>query len=117
DYLYIPLGGNRKGKLRQYINILVVFFLSGLWHGANWTYMFWGVLNAVYQLIAGLLQPLRYLLVKILGMKRDSFSHRLYRRVGAFLLFTCSSVFFRAGSLKEAMGILQGIVSTWNPWI
>ena len=43
DYLYIPLGGNRKGKLRKYLNILITFTVSGLWHGANWTFVVWGL--------------------------------------------------------------------------
>lgn len=45
DYIYIPLGGNRKGTLRKYINLMIVFLLSGLWHGANWTFVIWGALN------------------------------------------------------------------------
>ena len=45
EYLYIPLGGNRKGKMRTYLNIMIVFLLSGLWHGANWTFILWGGLH------------------------------------------------------------------------
>ncbi|WP_020603499.1 MBOAT family O-acyltransferase [Spirosoma spitsbergense] len=52
DYLYIPLGGNRKGPFRQYLNMLIVFLASGLWHGPNWTYVIWGGLNGLYQVMA-----------------------------------------------------------------
>ena len=52
DYLYIPLGGNRKGEVRQYLNMLIVFLASGLWHGPNWTYVIWGGLNGLYQILA-----------------------------------------------------------------
>lgn len=52
DYLYIPLGGNRKGEFRQYLNMLIVFLASGLWHGPNWTYVIWGGLNGLYQILA-----------------------------------------------------------------
>lgn len=117
DYLYIPLGGNRKGKVRQYINIIFVFFCSGLWHGANWTYVIWGLLNGGYQMVGRLMMPVRNLFVKVLGLKRETFSHRLYGRTVAFLLFTFSCIFFRAKSLREAVGIIKGIFSTWNPWI
>jgi D-alanyl-lipoteichoic acid acyltransferase DltB (MBOAT superfamily) len=46
-YVYIPLGGSRKGKLRTYLNVLIVFFVSGVWHGANWTFILWGVINGL----------------------------------------------------------------------
>lgn len=52
DYLYISLGGNRKGEFRQYLNMLIVFLASGLWHGPNWTYVIWGGLNGLYQVLA-----------------------------------------------------------------
>ena len=52
DYLYIPLGGNRKGEVRQYANMMIVFLASGLWHGPNWTYVIWGGLNGFYQILA-----------------------------------------------------------------
>ena len=52
DYLYIPLGGNRKGEVRQYVNMMIVFLASGLWHGPNWTYVIWGGLNGFYQILA-----------------------------------------------------------------
>ena len=51
DYLYIPLGGNRKGQVRKYINILIVFAVSGLWHGASWNFVIWGFLHAIYQIV------------------------------------------------------------------
>ena len=59
DYIYIPLGGNRCSRLRRYLNIMITFFLSGLWHGASWTYIFWGVLHGAYQVIGDVLRPLR----------------------------------------------------------
>ncbi len=51
NYIYIPMGGNRKGKMRTYINILIVFLVSGIWHGANWTFILWGVLHGILQVI------------------------------------------------------------------
>ena len=66
DYLYIPLGGNRKGKVRQYVNKVIVFFVSGLRHGANWTFVIWGMLNGLYQMIGEVLMPVRNKVVKVL---------------------------------------------------
>ena len=54
-YIYIPLGGSRKGKLRTYLNVMTVFFVSGVWHGANWTFILWGVLNGIANIIDKLL--------------------------------------------------------------
>ena len=51
DYVYIPLGGNRKGKLRTVLNRIIVFFLTGLWHGANWTFVFWGLFHGFFLLL------------------------------------------------------------------
>ena len=117
DYLYIPLGGNKKGKLSQYKNKIIVFFVSGLWHGASWTFVVWGMLNGLYQLIGEMLMPLRNKAVLLLGLKRDVFSHKLYQGIVNFLLFAFSGVFFRASSMEQAVGVLKGMAAEWNPWI
>lgn len=59
DYLYIPLGGNRKGKFRTYINLMITMLLGGLWHGANWTFVVWGALHGLYLWIEKMLQDFR----------------------------------------------------------
>lgn len=117
DYLYIPLGGNRKGSIRKYLNMILVFFVSGLWHGANWTYVIWGILNGLYQMIGGWLKPVRDKLVFILHLKRESISHKLMQVVVTFLLFSFSVIFFRAPSVKDAVQILNNMFSIQNPWI
>lgn len=117
DYLYIPLGGNKKGKTRQYLNKILVFFVSGLWHGANWSFVVWGMLNGLYQMIGQLMMPIRDLVVKTFSLNRNTFSHRLYQRTVTFLLFSFSSIFFRAATSREAIEIIKGITSLWNPWI
>lgn len=117
DYLYFPLGGNRKGVVRQYVNKLVVFFVSGLWHGANWTFVIWGLLNGFYIFIGQWLKPIRNIGVKVLGLRREAFSHRLFQRIVTYALFSFSFIFFRAQSIEHAWRIIQGIVKVWNPWI
>lgn len=65
DYLYIPLGGSRCSKLQKWINIMIVFGVSGLWHGANYTYIIWGLLNGFYQVIGEILSPVKNFFAKI----------------------------------------------------
>ena len=70
DYVYIPLGGNRKGTVRKYLNIIVTCAASGLWHGANWTYVIWGTLNGVFQVMGAILKPLREKLIRCFGLNQ-----------------------------------------------
>ena len=117
DYLYIPLGGNRKGKVRQYVNKILVFFVSGLWHGANWTFVVWGMLNGLYQMIGEVLIPLRNRMVKILQLNRNSFSHKFMQTVITFLLFSFSGIFFRASDMQTAFGVIKNVAAEFNPWV
>ena len=109
DYLYFPLGGNRKGTVRKYINIMIVFMVSGLWHGAAWTFVIWGGLHGLYQVIGHLLMPLRNAVVKRFRIDRESFSHRLFKVLFTFLLVTLAWVFFRAERMTQALTILAGM--------
>lgn len=100
DYIYIPLGGNRRGPSRKTVNLLVVFFLSGLWHGASWNFVIWGVLNGLF-LIA--LDPL-------LKLEKPG---GLLKRIGSAVLVTAcwvlSLVFFRAQSFADAMLVFSNL--------
>ena len=118
DYVYIPLGGNRRGKWRKYLNILLTFAVSGLWHGSGLTFLIWGLLHGVYQVLGALLQPLRDRLVEILGLRRESFSHRLYRVLTTFLLVDLAWVWFRAPDVSKALQILRQMThfSPWELW-
>lgn len=117
DYLYIPLGGSKKGKLRKYLNKLIVFLVSGLWHGASFSFVAWGGLNGLFQIIGEILQPLRDKAVRVLGLNRDSLGHKLAHIIGTFILVDFSWIFFRAGSFIEALEIIKSIISTKNPWV
>ncbi len=97
DYLYIPLGGNRLGEFRTYLNILIVFLLAGIWHGAGWTFIFWGVLHGIALVV-----------------------HRLWRRLNiaiplllawfiTFNFVNIAWVFFRAHSFDDALKVLEGM--------
>ena len=117
DYLYIPLGGSREGKVRKYANKMLVFLLSGLWHGASVSFVIWGCLNGIYQVMGEVLQPARDRVVKIFQLNRQSIGHKLLQVVGTFALVDFSWIFFRAGSTRTAIDIIKNILSTRNPWI
>lgn len=117
DYLYIPLGGNRCGRLRKYINIIIVFGISGLWHGANWTFVVWGLLNGVYQIIGSILKPIKDQIISNLRLNRDSLGHRLLQVIVTFILVDFSWLFFRAKSISDALKIVKSIFHSNNFWV
>ena len=99
DYLYIPLGGSRKGKVRKQINKVIVFLVSGLWHGANMTYVIWGLLNGLYQVVGELTMPARKKLKKLFGLRETTLTQRIFQYICTFILIDFSFIFFRASSL------------------
>lgn len=117
DYLYIPLGGNRKGKLAKYHNIMIVFLTSGLWHGANWTYVVWGGLNGLFQVIADLTKKPRQKLKAFFKIRQESGSWRILSTVITFILVDFTWIFFRADSMADALQIISRIFSQFNPWV
>ena len=114
DYLYFPLGGSRKGKLRQYLNIMIVFLVSGLWHGASLHYVVWGGINGAYQIIGRSLQPVRDQVCRWFDIDRNRFSHRLFKRITTFLLINFSWVFFRVEGTKESLYFFQSMLYNRN---
>jgi len=114
DYLYIPLGGNRRGRARAMLNVFIVFLVSGLWHGANWTFVLWGALHGVYQIIGTLTRGLRDKLWGKLGLLQSS-AFRWARRIAVFVLVSFAWIFFRANSIGDAFDILGKLFySGWN---
>lgn len=106
DYLYIPLGGNRVKIYRWYLNLLIVFIISGLWHGANWTFLTWGFLHGLY-LIAGIL------LKKINFFEFKGFLKQIETGVQVLIVFhltLLSWIFFRADSISTAFNIINHII-------
>lgn len=109
DYLYIPLGGSRGGKWMQVRNTFAIFIVSGFWHGANWTFIVWGALNAIYFLPLLLLNKNRSNL-DIAG-KGGLFpkAKEVFGMMGTFGLTVIAWIFFRADSLGHAFSYIQGI--------
>ena len=107
DYLYIALGGNRKGPVRRYANLLITMLLGGLWHGAGWTFVFWGALHGFYLVINHGWHAVRSRLGFPPG--DGSFLGRLTARAVTFLAAVVAWVFFRAEDLGDALTMLSGM--------
>lgn len=117
DYLYFPLGGSRKGVVRKYINIMIVFAVSGLWHGASWHYVAWGVLHGIMRVVEEATQKLRTKVLQFLQVKTDVLSYKAFQMLIIFVLVTIAWVFFRAESIGQAVDIIQNMLTCWNPWV
>lgn len=104
DYLYIPLGGNRVGRDRWRYNILVVFLLSGLWHGASWTFVFWGALHGFYYLFGKATAPARSRFRKTLGL--GGAIAAVWQVLLTFNLVAIAWVFFRAKNFQDAFYVI-----------
>ena len=109
DYLYFPLGGSRVGKYRHIFNLLVVFLVSGIWHGAAFTYIIWGLLHGIYQAVGILTTPLREKLYK--KVPKDNIELKLFKVLGTFCLVCFAWILFRANSMGDAIYIIKKIFS------
>jgi alginate O-acetyltransferase complex protein AlgI len=111
DYIYIPLGGNRVSKNSWRLNILITFLVSGLWHGANWTYLAWGALHGFFILFSHSTKKLRDKLTELSRLSRFPLLHQTMKIIFTFCLVCISWIFFRAQSLKDAIYILSHLFS------
>jgi D-alanyl-lipoteichoic acid acyltransferase DltB (MBOAT superfamily) len=102
DYVYVPLGGNRVSTARWVRNVLVTFLLSGLWHGANWTFVVWGALHGVYLVAGRALAPVRARAIARLGLLHVPRFHATLRAMTTFGLVAFAWIAFRAESLSDA---------------
>ncbi|HYV28882.1 MAG TPA: MBOAT family O-acyltransferase, partial [Candidatus Eisenbacteria bacterium] len=110
DYVYIPLGGNRGGTWPTYRNLFITFFISGIWHGANWTFVIWGTLHGLGVVITRELERAAFYRERV---------PKLLKQAGVFVFVSFTWIFFRAGSLNDALLIVQRIfTAAWqNPGI
>lgn len=106
DYVYIPLGGNRVGHLRNYFNLLVTFVVSGIWHGANWTFLCWGTLHGILLCAE-----------KALGISKKKFSgvKRFGHWLVTFFLVCFAWILFRANNISDAITVMTGIFTHLEP--
>jgi len=114
DYVYIPLGGNRVKIPRYIFNLLITFIISGLWHGANWTFIIWGALNGIYIIIEKLLE--RYA-NKLFNLNlKNNFIVKIFRVIITFSLITFSWIFFRANNLSDSLYIVKNLFYNFKEW-
>ena len=112
DYLYIPLGGSRKGRLRRDFNMLIVFGVSGFWHGAGLNFLFWGLLHGVYQVVGEATLGLRDRFWRALGCKA---APRFLRQLGCYLLVAFGFHFFRAQGLSTGLRMVLAAARGFSP--
>ncbi len=115
DYVYIPLGGNRKGKARQCWNLFITFLVSGLWHGANWTYAVWGGLHGVYLVVGRWTENVRKKIRTIFHLEKNIFWSG-WNILCTFLLFSVSLVIFRANTVSDAVYVLRHMTDDFLQW-
>jgi D-alanyl-lipoteichoic acid acyltransferase DltB (MBOAT superfamily) len=113
DYLYIPLGGNKKGVIKTYRNLAITMFLGGLWHGAAWTFVIWGVYQGILLIIHRLLEPL----LKRVPEPKTIFGRRLYfalRVIFFFHLICLGWLVFRAMSMGQVFSMLHSLIFNFH---
>jgi len=111
DYLYISLGGNRVTIPRWYLNLFIVFIVSGLWHGASWTFVIWGALHGFFLVFALVTKTSREKLSVLAGLNKYPRLYNILQTLMTFMLVTFSWIFFRANSLAEALYIIKHSVT------
>lgn len=116
EYLYFPLGGSRKGTARRYVNIFIVFLVSGLWHGAAWSFVLWGALHGFYQVFGHITRPGRNAVYDKLGIDRSKGAFRLGQRFVTFSLVSFAWIFFRSENLKSALVYCRNMLRGFAPW-
>ena len=114
DYLYIPLGGNRVTVTRNYINLSIVFLVSGLWHGAAWTFVIWGALHAFYLVFGRITAKTRNNIIQAIGISKHPVLSRSLSVLTTFVLVAFAWIFFRANSFADAQYIIEQLGTGWK---
>ena len=109
DYLYIPLGGNRVVKWRWYYNLMIVFLVSGFWHGANWTYIIWGALHGIYLVSAIFFKEFNSKWTNRIGLSEKPQLKKTLNISLTFILALIAWIFFRSDSFEQAMDVVRKI--------
>lgn len=114
DYVYIPLGGNRCSKSRHLFNLFITFLLSGLWHGANWTFVIWGCLHALYQILGIITKNIRTAIKAVFKINEESKIWKVVQTLFVFTLVCFAWIFFRANSVSDAFILIKVLFSSWQ---
>jgi alginate O-acetyltransferase complex protein AlgI len=117
DYIYFPLGGSRVSRLLHYRNILIVFLISGLWHGASWTFVIWGFLNGFFLIFGHATKQFRLSIAKKIWLTKVPKIYKFLQTTTTFALICFSWIFFRAESIKDAFYIIANLFSSIPTWL
>ena len=117
DYVYIPLGGSKKGTLRKYSNLVLTFLVSGLWHGNGIHFLFWGFLHGVYQIVGSIGANVFDKIYGFFHIREGSFVKNSIQTLITFLLVMIAWIIFRAQTLQQGITMLGNMISAWNPQI
>ena len=117
DYVYIPLGGNRKGRLRKYINLLLTFAVSGVWHGTGYRYLFWGLMHGCYQIAGEITYPARKIVFNRLKMPEKCLFRKIIQTACTLFWVMLAWIIFRADSLSIGIAMIKSMFQVYNPWV
>lgn len=117
DYIYIPLGGSRKGRTRTYINLILTFLVSGIWHGAGLRFVVWGLLHAAYQIMGQLTRNMQRKAAKLLGLEEAAGVKIWICRIWTFLCVMTAWIIFRAENLTTGIQMIWSMLRIRNVWI
>lgn len=116
DYIYIPLGGSRKGAMRKYLNIGITFLVSGLWHGNGLNFLLWGMMHAAYQIVGDVTLSLRRKIKRGIGVQEGSSGERFYQRFITFHLVTLAWIEFRGTGLMTGLDYIHRMFTHFDLW-
>ena len=117
DYVYIPLGGNRRGKFFKYVNLVLTFAVSGIWHGGSLKFLFWGLLHAFYQITGEFTYRVRERLYSAAKIEKGSYLKHIFKSAGTFFFAMTAWIIFRADSLKTALQMIRSMFTVHNYWV
>lgn len=114
DYIYFPLGGSRCSTLRKYYNLMMTFFISGVWHGSQWSFIAWGLLHGFYQVMGEILKPFREGLIKKLSINTETTLYKASRMVMTFIMVDFAWLFFRANGFMNALRMIKQAILNFH---
>ena len=134
DYVYIVLGGSRQGKIRKYINLIITFVVSGIWHGKGMKFILWGIMHAVYQIVGDITAGIKDVIYRKIRMNQDNRIRRMIQTAGTCFWVMIAWIMFRANSMRDGLrmifsmfdfrnmnrimdGALMHLGLSWQEWI
>jgi D-alanyl-lipoteichoic acid acyltransferase DltB (MBOAT superfamily) len=116
DYVYIPLGGSHCSVGRKYVNLLITFLLSGMWHGANWNYILWGGIHAAYQIIGDIKNKYLIKFNNFFHTKVNCVTYKIGQMIITFVFTTIAWIFFRSDSASQGFDYIVRMLTRWDFW-